>query len=136
MVEYEGSVLRPPGVGTESQQPEVEELLGSTVGYTQKGGTIASGTGVLKVGAPVKFNTGTGYWEKSTIAAGSTTAGEIEGFVRHAVDATSEAKLINVVVKGTIRLAVEGLDSVDVDDIVDGVGGGARLTPAFGWLTF
>lgn len=132
MVEYEGNVLRPPGVGPETQQPDVEELLASTVGYTQKGGTVESGAGVLEVGTPVTFNGTSGFWEKVDDVA----AGQVQGFVRNAVDVTTEDKLINVVVKGTIKTAVRGLTGVDAEDLATSIGGGARVIPAFGWLTF
>lgn len=127
MAEYEGNVLRPPGVSTPVFNPDVEELLGSAVGYTQKGGTVEAGIGILEVGTPVKFNGTSGYWEKAT-------ASDVEGFVRHAVDATSEDMLINVVLKGTIKKSVKGLALFDWSTAATTLNG--REIDAFGWFTF
>lgn len=142
MAELEGNVLRPPGVGPEIRTDDVEELLASTVGYTQKGGTLEAdatggqnGDGVLEVGTPLKFNATSGYWEEATVTAGTPVAGSVEGFLRNAVDIANEDKLINIVVKGTIKLAVRGLEGIDGDDLAGSITG-ARVIPAYGWLTF
>jgi len=92
MAELEGNVLRPPGFGPTVTFDPPEELLASTGhGYVQKGGTVVSGAGVFKVGELVKKGgTGNKFWVKATHS-------DAQGFVRNAVDATSEAKLINVV---------------------------------------
>lgn len=104
MAELEGNVLRPPGFGPTVTFDPVEELLASTGhGYVQKGGTVQAGQGVIRVGEPmIRGGAGNKYWVKST--AGACTA-----FARNAVDATSEAKLINVVLSGTINVNTQAL---------------------------
>lgn len=96
-----GNVMRPP-VTTTVVAAAPEELMGSMAGYVQKGGQVASGIGVLRVGELMKFNSGTGLWEKAT----STT---VEAFNRTAVDATDQAALINLVLAGTVNTKVTGI---------------------------
>jgi len=105
MAELEGNVLRPPGFGPTVTFDPPEELLASTGhGYVQKGGTVVSGAGVFKVGEPVrKGGTGNKFWIKATHS-------NAEGLVRNAVDATSEAKLINVVLSGAINANIQAIN--------------------------
>ena len=107
-----GNVMRPP-VTTTTVAAAPEELLGSTEGYIQKGGTVASGSGIFRVGELIKFNSGTGMWEKAT----DTT---VEAFNRTAVDTTDAAALINVVLAGTVNSKVSG--------ITNGLSGAALTT--------
>ncbi len=107
-----GNVVRPP-VTTTVVAAAPEELMGSMEGYVQKGGTVASGSGILKAGELMKFNSGTGMWEKAT----STT---VEAFNRTAVDTTEAAALINLVHAGTVNTKVSG--------ITGGLSGGALTT--------
>lgn len=104
MAELEGNVLRPPGFGPTVTFDPPEELLASTGhGYVQKGGTVPSGQGIIRVGEPlIKGGTGNKYWVKSTASA-------CTAFARNAVDATSENKLVNVVLSGTINVATQAL---------------------------
>lgn len=113
-----GNVMRPP-VTTTLVAAAPEELMGSMEDYIQKGGTVASGTGVLRVGELMKFNSGTGMWEKAL----STTA---EAMNRTAVDATNDAASINVILKGCVNSKVSG--------IVAGLSG-APLTTRLGEIT-
>lgn len=136
MAEYEGNALHLPGVGPESWNPDVEELLASTVGYTQVGGTVAKGTtgnatsnpsGVLLVGQPVKFDNTSKMWVVATAA-------DAEGFNRNAVDTSKEGRQINIVTKGTIKLGVSGLKGVTLATLATTLGG--RILPAYGYFTF
>jgi hypothetical protein len=108
MAELEGNVLRPPGFGPTVTFDPVEELLASTGhGYVQKGGTVQSGQGIIRVGEVMKRGgTGNKYWVKAT----GTNDASAAGFARNAVDATSENKLINVVLSGTINCNVQALN--------------------------
>jgi hypothetical protein len=105
MAELEGNVLRPPGFGPTVTFDPVEELLASTGhGYVQKGGTVPSGQGIVRVGEPlIKGGTGNKFWVKGTTA-------NAVAFARNAVDATSENKLVNVVLSGTINCNVQALN--------------------------
>lgn len=105
MAELEGNVLRPPGFGPTVTFDPVEELLASTGhGYVQKGGTVPSGQGIIRVGEPlIKGGTGNKFWIKGTLATAT-------GFARNAVDATSEAKLVNVVLSGVINCNVQAIN--------------------------
>lgn len=104
MAELEGNVLRPPGFGPTVTFDPVEELLASTGhGYVQKGGTLVQ-NGVYEVGQPVKKGgSGNKFWVKATHS-------DVEGFVRNAVDTTSEVKLANIVLSGVINCDVKAIN--------------------------
>lgn len=136
MAEYEGNVLRVPGVSAPKWNPDVEELLASTVGYSQYGGTVAKNTtgnatgnpaNVLLVGQPVKYDNATKMWVVAT-------ADDAQGFNRNAVDTSDGAHTINIVYKGTIKLGVSGLKGVVVATLATTLGG--RVDAAYGYLTF
>lgn len=136
MAEYEGNVLRPPGMGTERWNPDVEELLASTVGYSQYGGTVAQNTtgnatdnpaNVLLVGQPMKYDDTSKKW---VVATGI----DVQAFNRNAVDTSDGDHLINLVWKGTIKLSVSGLKGADVNALATTLNG--KVDPAYGYLTF
>lgn len=136
MADYEGNVLRVPGVSDPTWNPDVEELLASTVGYSQFGGTVAQATtgnatgnptNVLLVGQPVKYDSTAKKWVVATAA-------DVQGFVRNAVDTTSGDMLIDIVYKGTIKLSVSGLKGAVVATLAATLGG--RVNAAYGYLTF
>lgn len=79
MASFEGDVILAPGFGRESAAAPVE-ILYSTVGLLQKGGTLAPGQGGLPAGTAVKFDTATGRYVKATAAA------DVEGFLRLGVN--------------------------------------------------
>jgi len=134
MAELEGNVLRPPGFGPTVTFDPPEELLASTGhGYVQKGGTIASGTGVIKVGDILKKGgTGNKFWVKAT---GVSDANAL-GFARNAVDATSEAKLINVVLSGTINCNVQALNGASLNMTTLATTLGGKYVPGFEYIIF
>jgi hypothetical protein len=134
MAELEGNVLRPPGFGPTVTFDHPEELLASTGhGYIQKGGTVAAGTGTYKVGEPVRRDTAGNntLWIKAT----HSTA---EGLVRNAVDATSEKKLINVVLSGAINTNIQAINgsggSVVPATLATTLGG--KYFPKFEYIIF
>lgn len=134
MAELEGNVLRPPGFGPTVTFDPVEELLASTGhGYIQKGGTVIAGTGQLKVGDIVKKGgTGNKFWVKAT---GVSDAAAL-GFVRNAVDATSEAKLINVVLSGAINCNVQALNGAALNMTTLAATLGGKYVPGLEYIIF
>ena len=111
MAELEGNVLRPPGFGPTVTFDPPDELLASTGhGYIQKGGTLVQ-NGIYPVGQPVKKGTAgqAKLWVKAT------GFGDAEGFVRNAVDTTSEVKLANIVLSGTLNCNITALNGLVVN---------------------
>ena len=102
MASREGDVLFAPGY-TKGTEVKGDELLYSYDGLLQKGVTLVANQGVLEVGTPLEYVSGSKKYQKATAAA------NVKGFLRIAVDTgTSGAvsKLANIVLGGTIRYSV------------------------------
>lgn len=84
MASYEGNRLPAPGFYAGTATPPVE-ILYSEASLFQKGGTLAPGQGVVLEGVGLKFDSATNRYVKAT------TAAEVEGFNRYAVDTGSDA---------------------------------------------
>jgi len=99
--EYTGNAIPAPGFSQGTNTVD-EELLFSTVGYTQKGVTLKSGQGVLRLGTFIKQDSATKKYVK-------TTASDAEGVLRMTVDTGSSADdqswLGNIVVTGLLKLS-------------------------------
>lgn len=128
MASYEGDVLRPPGVSAPTVVEGSEELLYSTASLPlKKGGKVESGVGVLKTGEPIKFNTTTNSWVKATEE-------DAEALNYKATDATSEARLINVIFGATVNTKVSGLKELDLDALATQLGG--KYDANYGFMRF
>ncbi len=99
--EYTGNAIPAPGYSKGGVSTD-EELLYSTVGYTQKGVTLKSGQGVLRLGTFIKQDPATKKYVK-------TTASDAEGVLRMTVDTganeTDQTWLGNIVITGLLNLA-------------------------------
>lgn len=99
--EYTGNAIPAPGYAKGNQTID-EELLFSTVGYTQKGVTLKSGQGVLRLGTFIKQEPSTKLYVK-------TTASDAEGVLRQTTDTgeneTDQKWLGNIVITGLLKLA-------------------------------
>ncbi len=101
MAEYPGNAIPAPGYAKGSVTVD-DELLFSTVGYTQKGVTLKPGQGVLLLGTLIKQDAST----KQYVKANDNTA---EGLLRQTVDTGSDANgqvwQANIVLMGIAKLA-------------------------------
>ncbi len=108
-----------------------DELLFSTVGYTQKGVTLKPGQGVLLLGTGIKQDPATKLYVKTT------TAADIEGFLRQTTDTGATADALkfqqNIVIAGILKLSkVEAANSgVTLSNIA-----GARVNAVIGSFKF
>lgn len=93
------------------------EILYSTVGYTQKGVTIAAGQGVLAAGTVLGQKTS----DKKYYAYSNAASNGIEtarGVLRRGVDTTGADQLGNIVIRGILKSSlVVGSDSAALTDL-------------------
>lgn len=71
MASYEGDVIYAPGYA-KSEVTTPIEILYSTEGLLQKGGTLKPGQGDLPAGTAMKYDSATKRYEKATSAAETT----------------------------------------------------------------
>lgn len=109
------------------------EILYSTVGYTQKGVTLAGGQGVLPAGTVLAQKTSDKKYYVYNNAAGDGTE-VARGVLRRPVDtgaAGSEDQLSNIVIAGILKNnMVSGADAAAITDLgatVDTVRGTFKL---------
>lgn len=97
-----GDIIPVPGTSGVSEVKPAD-ILASYARFTQRGVTIASGSGVVPAGTVLGRVTATKkyvpYTDAGTHGAGSDTA---VGVLRQDVDATSEDRLGNIVVSGIL----------------------------------
>lgn len=127
--EYTGNAIPAPGYAKGGVSTD-DELLFSTVGYTQKGVTLKSGQGVLLLGTFLKQDTASKKYVK-------TTAANAEGVLRQTTDTgTSEddqSWLGNIVITGLLKLSkVQAANSGSVT----GGGLGATINEPQGFFKF
>ncbi len=102
-----------------SQGPEFKdpEILYSTVGYTQKGVTIAGGQGILPAGTVVGRRTSDKKYYVYNNGAGNGTE-VARGVLRRGADTTKGDQLGNIVITGILKLsAVSGADASALTDL-------------------
>lgn len=132
MAEYEGDILRPPGVGAPRTTEAPDEVLGAySPRPLKKGGTVKAGVGVLRTGEPVKYDTASKSYVKSVLTAGAYD--QVDAINYAAVDATSEDKLINVLFGGTINAKLPAIVGNETA-LATALGGQYRAQ--FGYITF
>lgn len=109
------------------------ELLYSTVGYTQKGVTLAGGQGILLAGTVLGRVTSTKKYKVYDNGASDGTE-VARGVLRRAVDTGSAGaadQLANMVIAGILKLSmVSGADSAALTDL------NARSDSVLGTFTF
>lgn len=102
MVEHIGNSIPAPAYASDGIYTVNDELLYSTVGYTQKGVTLKPGQGVLLLGTGLKKDATTKFYVKATAAA------DVEGFLRQTTDTgaseTGQAWQANIVITGILKL--------------------------------
>lgn len=101
VTEYPGNAIPAPSLRQGNNSVD-DELLYSTIGYTQKGVTLKPGQGVLLLGTFLKKDSSTKYYVKTTDAASA------EGLLRATLNTgNSEDSPIyqaNIVVTGIVKL--------------------------------
>lgn len=106
--EYPGNIIPAPGYRKGNVSTD-DELLNSTVGYTQKGVTLKAGQGVLKPGQILAYETTTKRYVKYA-SGGSNGTGTPSGFLRTGVDTgvdpLGQEYLGNIVIMGILNLDV------------------------------
>jgi hypothetical protein len=128
MAEFEGNVLRPPGVGVTKTVAPPEELLASyNPPPLKKGGTVLAGVGILRVGEPMKPSADGKTWVKAAYA-------DAKALNYTAVDATSENRLINLIFGGVINVKVVAITAANATALATALGG--TYIPNFGYLKF
>lgn len=99
MASREGNVILAPGY-TKGTEVKSDELLYSYTHLLQKGVTLVPNQGVLEVGTPLEYVSGSKKYQKATAPA------KVVGFLRIAVDTTDPAKLANIVLGGEVKYSV------------------------------
>lgn len=110
-----GNMIPVPGFSSVDETTD-DELLLSSVGYTQAGVVLASGQGILPLGTVLGQRTSDKKFVVYNNAAsnGSQTARAI---LRHRTDTSDGDVLANVVTMGKVRLSkLSGLDSAAITD--------------------
>ncbi len=106
-----------PGFTSPTKDFTDPEILYSTVGYTQKGVTLAGGQGILPAGTVLARKTSDKkyYVYNNSGSGGLDTA---RGVLRRAVDTTSGDQLSNIVIAGILKNSLlSGADSAALTDL-------------------
>lgn len=103
--EYMGNTIPAPGLSIDNLSTTDQELKYSSAGFSQKGGTIKGGQGILPIGTVMARDTVSKQWVKF-VSGGSNGAGVAAGILRKTVD-TKEAGdgkfQGNIVFRGTLK---------------------------------
>jgi len=137
VTEYPGNAIPAPGYRKGNNTVD-EELLYSTVGYTQKGVTLKAGQGVLLLGTVLARETSTKRYVKYA-SGGANGTGEPVGVLRQTVDTGESASAPeyqnNVVIKGILQLAhMQRANSGTLTNAVTALNG--RADSVLGTFTF
>lgn len=103
--EYMGNTIPAPGLSINNPTTTDQELKYSTVGYSQKGGTIKGGQGILPLGTVLARDTVSKQWVKF-VSGGSNGAGTAAGVLRKTVDtgASGDGKFEgNIAFRGSLK---------------------------------
>jgi len=128
MTMYTGNFSPAPGLATGASSVD-QELLYSTVGYTQKGVTLKPGQGVLLLGTLIKQDSTTKQYIKATT--------DPEGVLRQTVDtgtdASGQAWQANIVTMGMLRydLMSQANSGVTLASVL-----GAQVNSVMGFFKF
>lgn len=133
MVDQTGNVLAAPGWYQGDESTDVE-ILYSTAGFTQKGGTLKPGQGIIPAGCIVAYETASKKWVVYN-NSGSGGAEVARGVLRKAVDtgtsSTAKGVLGNIVIAGILKNSLlSGSDSGAITDL------GARVDTVLGTFSF
>lgn len=103
-------VIPVPGQDDGPTQPDEDEILYSTAGYTQRGIEVESGQTIL-TGTVMARQTSTGFYAPYN-AAGTDGLNVARGVLHLSLDTTRGRQLADLIVRGALRLSVmKGLDT-------------------------
>lgn len=105
MVDYAGNAIPAAGINHGSNVPD-DELLYSTVGFTQKGVTLAAGQGVLPLGTVLARRTDDKLYVKYASGGGNgtgTPVGILRKTVDTGLDAGGQKYMANIVIAGQLK---------------------------------
>lgn len=118
MAEFEGNVLRPPGVGSIRSVLPPEELIASyNPPPLKKGGTVKAGVGVLRVGEAMARDSDGTYKKAGANFSGVVALNET------AVDCTTEAHLVNLIFGGVVTADVAAITAANGAALATALGG-------------
>lgn len=117
MADQYGNIIPVPGFTPAPADVKPDEILKSTVGFTQIGVTVAMGQGILPAGTVLGRKTS----DKKYYLYNNSGSGGVEiarGFLRQAVDTTLVDTLGNMVIAGILKNSVlSGLDANAITDL-------------------
>jgi len=126
--EFEGDVLRPPGVGPERVVTAPEEIIASyNPPPLKKGGTVLAGVGIVRAGEPMKRSVDGKTWVKAAFAD-ATAVNET------ACNATAEAHQINLLFGGVINAKVAAITATNAAALATALKG--KYIPGFDYISF
>lgn len=138
--EYIGGLIPAPGF-INGNYANDDELLFSTVGYTQKGVTLLAGQGVLPLGTALARQTATKRYVKYN-SAGSDGSQNFAGFLRHSVDTGLvpsgpgvQDLLGNIVIMGVLKLSQVSSANGGTSALLSGIPG-SRVNADLGSFKF
>lgn len=120
MVDYAGNAIPVAGITRGPNVPD-DELLSSTVGYRQKGVTLAAGQGVLLLGTVLARKTSTKEyvaWENSAGDGVGTPVGILRKTVDTGTDPNGQRYFGNIVVTGLLKLSKVSYANGGVADVL------------------
>jgi hypothetical protein len=125
MVDYAGNAIPAAGISRGTNIPD-DEILYSTVGFTQKGVTLAAGQGRLLAGTVLARETSTKTYKKY-VSGGSgglqTPVGVLRKTVETGADVDGQKYMGNIVISGILKLkAVSSANGGVVSGITTGLG--------------
>lgn len=101
VTEYPGNAIPAPGYAKGSTTVD-DELLFSTIGYTQKGVTLKPGQGVLLLGTLLKQDASSKQYIKAT---DNTATGVLRQTTDTGTDENGQVWQANIVLAGLLKLA-------------------------------
>lgn len=136
MVDYAGNAIPAAGITRGPNVPD-DEILYSTVGFTQKGVTLAAGKGVVYAGTVLARRTSTKLYEKWSNGGGDgigTPVGVLRKTVDTGSDADGQKYLANIVVAGILKLSKVSSANGGVANVLTGLG--ATVNEVLGTFKF
>ena len=137
--EYMGNTIPAPGLSINNPSSFDPELKYSTVGYSQKGGTIRGGQGVLLLGTVLARQISTKQWVKYD-ANGSDGANVAAGILRKTIDTGTGASVAgkfegNIAFRGSLKYnLVSSANGAGLAAAVTALG--AKTNPTLNIFTF
>lgn len=137
--EYIGNTIPAPGLSIENPSSVDQELKYSSAGFSQKGGTLKPGQGILPLGTVLARDTVTKQWVKFN-ALGTNGADVAAGILRKTTDTNAEGVgtggyQANIVFRGSLKYnLVSSANGTELSAAVTALG--ARVNPTLNVFSF